>query len=242
MNFENKIVLITGASSGIGKATALMFANNGAEVIITYNKNKKGGDNTINKIQKLGKKAIAIKTDITNEKQIKNLLNIAIKKYKKIDILVNNVGGYIVADEWDKSIKEWRKTFELNLFGMMNVSKYTAQIFINQKSGIIINISSRMGLNGQYDAIAYSASKAGVINVTQSYAKLLSSFGRANSICPGPVKTGYWLEAPREELEETLQNMPGHKLIEPEKIAEKILFLASDEAKNINGQNFQINE
>lgn len=242
MDFKDKIVLITGGSSGIGKTTALMFAKNGANIIITYNKNKKGAENTINEIKKLGQNIIAIKTDITNEKQIKNLVKVAIKQFGKIDILINNVGGYIVADEWDKSIKQWQKTFELNLFGMMNVSKYIIKIFQQQKSGIMINVSSRMGLNGQYDAIAYSASKAGVINVTQSYAKLLSQFGRVNSICPGPVNAGYWLSAPQEELEETLKNRPDHKLIDPEKIAEKIIFLASDEAKDITGQNFLINE
>ncbi len=239
--FQNKIVLITGGSSGIGKTTALMFAQYGANVIIIYKNNKKGADQTLNEIKKFGKTATAIKVDLTNDKQIKNVINIIIKKFGKIDILINNAGTYINGDEWNKSSKIWLKSFEQNLLSMMNISKYVVEIFLKQKNGIMINISSRLGLDGAYDAIAYSAAKAGVINITQSYAKLLSKFGRANSICPGPVNAGYWLTAPKQELKKMLTIIPKHKLIEPQKIAEKIIFLASDKSKNINGQNFIIN-
>lgn len=236
--FKNKVVLITGGSSGIGKATALMFAKNNADIVITYKNNKKGADETINEIKKLGKTAIAVKVDLINEKQIKKVVNIIIKKFGKIDILVNNVGVYVKGDEWNKSSNVWIKSLEQNLISMMNISKYVVKFFLKQKNGIMINISSRLGLDGVYDAISYSASKAGVINITQSYAKLLSPFGRANSICPWAVNSGYWLTAPKYELANMLKIMPNHKLIEPEKIAEKIVFLVSDRAKNITGQNF----
>lgn len=241
--FKNKIALITGGSSGIGKTTAIMFAKNHADIVITYKSNKKGAGETIKEIQKLGQNAIAIKADLSNEKNAKNVVKLTMKKFGKIDILVNNAGGSFDGDEWSGNSKTWQKTFELNLLSMMSLSKYVIKIFQKQKSGIMINISSRFGLNGQYDVISYSAAKAGVINITQAYAKLLSLFGgRANSICPSAVNAGYWLKASKEELEETLKTMPSHKLIEPEKIAEKIIFLASSDAKNINGKNFSIKQ
>lgn len=240
--FKNKIILITGGSSGIGKATAIMFAKNAANIVITYKDNKKGAEDTVKQIHKLGQKAIAIKANLTKEKEAKKIIDLAIKKFSKIDVLVNNVGGSFDDDYWSGNSKTWKKTFDLNLFSMMNVSKYAIKFFQKQQNGIIINISSRFGLNGQYDAISYSAAKAGVINITQSYTKLLSPYGRANSICPSAVNAGYWLRAPKDELVETLKTMPNHKLIEPITIAQKIIFLASDEAKDINGQNFSIEQ
>ncbi len=239
--FKNKIVLVTGGSNGIGKTTAIMFAQNNADIAFTYKNNKKGAEETIKEIKKLGQNVIAIKANLTKEKEAKKIIDLTIKKFGKIDILINNVGGSFDDDDWNGNSKTWKKTFDLNLFSMMNVSKYAIKLFQKQQSGIIVNISSRFGLNGQYDVISYSAAKAGVINTTQSYAKLLSPYGRANSICPSAVNAGYWLRAPKEELEETLKTMPNNKLIKPEIIAQKILFLASDDAKNISGQNFAIN-
>jgi len=121
----------------------------------------------------------------------------------------------------------------------MNTSKYATEIFQKQKSGIIVNIASRHGLSGQFDALAYSASKAGIVNITQAYAKLLAPFGKANSISPGPVRSGYWLRAPKEELEETISKMPGKRLIEPEEVASLVLSLSSDKSK-VTGQNISL--
>ncbi|MDD3284675.1 MAG: SDR family NAD(P)-dependent oxidoreductase [Patescibacteria group bacterium] len=238
--FKNKLVLITGGSSGIGKATAIMFAKNSANIIITYKKNKKGADETINEIKNLGKTAFAVKVDLTNEKQIKKFINIVIKKFGKIDILVNNAGIYLNGDEWNKSSNIWLRSIEQNLISTMNISKHVIEIFLKQKNGVMINISSRLGLYGAHDAISYSVAKAGIINITQSYAKLLFPFGRVNSVCPWVVNSGYWLNASKKEIKDMLKIMPKHKLIEPEKIAKKIVFLASDKANNITGQNFII--
>lgn len=240
--FTDKIVLITGGSSGIGAVAALMFAQNGADVVITYKSNKEGADEVIDKIKKIGRKAIAIKADLIKEKQAKKVVEKTMKKFGKIDVLVNNAGRYINGDEWNGSSDIWLRSLQQNLVSMMNVSKYVIEIFQKQKSGIMINIASRHGLDGQLDAISYSAAKAGVINITQAYTKLLSPFGRANSVSPSATNAGYWLTALKEELKELLENKPSHKLVEPETIARKIIFLASDEAKNITGQNFSITE
>lgn len=240
---KNKVALITGGSSGIGMFTAILFAKNGADVIITYKNNKNGAKSVVNEISKLGRKALAIKTDLAKENSAKKVINKAIKEFKKIDILVNNAGGYINGDEWGGKYSVWLESLKQNLVSTMNMSKYATNIFQKQNHGIIINVSSKHGIAGHADSISYGAAKAGIINITQSYAKLLSSFnGRANVVSPSAVNAGYWLTAPKEELEERLSRTKNHKLLDPEVVAEKILFLASDEAIDINGQNIIIEE
>ena len=238
--FKDKVILITGGSSGIGKATALMFAKNEATVAIVYRENKTGADGVVNEIGRLGQKSIAIQANLINENEAKNVIEVTLKEFGKIDVLVNNAGKYIIGDEWGGTSEVWTRSLQSNLISMMNVSKYAVQLFQKQKNGNMVNVASRHGIHGYPDAMAYSAAKAGVINITQIYAGLLAPFGRANSVSPWATKAGYWLTAPKEEVEETILNAPGHKLVEPETIAERILYLASDEAKDITGQNFAI--
>ncbi len=235
--FKNKIVIITGASSGIGAETALAFAKEGANLVITYKENKAGAEEIASKIIQTGSRAVIIQADLINESDAKKVINKTLQEFGKLDVLVNNAGRYIDGDEWNGSAEIWTKSLQQNLVSVMNMSKYAIEIFQQQKSGVIVNISSRYSAQGQYDAISYSAAKAAVANITQAYAKLLIPFGRANAISPGPVNTGYWLTASKEELESTLENIPLGKLIETKDVAEMVLFLSSDKAKNITGQN-----
>ncbi len=240
--FKNKIILITGGSSGIGEATALIFAQNGGDVAITYRNNKQGADKVVEKIKEMGQRAFAIQADLVNENEAKNVIEEVMKEFGKIDVLINNAGRYIDGDEWNGASDIWLKSLQQNLVSVMSVSKYAIEVFQKQKNGVMANISSRHGLDGQYDAISYAAAKAGVINVTQAYAKFLLPFGRANSISPSATNAGYWLTASKEEIGEALINRPSHKFIEPEAVAKKIIFLASDEASGITGQNFSVTE
>jgi 3-oxoacyl-[acyl-carrier protein] reductase len=232
--FKNKTILITGASSGIGEVTALMFAKEGANIVFTYKSNKEGADNVLAKIQELGQGALAIQADLGNENEAHEVIEKTMKEFGSIDILVNNAGRYIDGDEWKGSSDIWIKSLQQNLVSAMNVSKYVLEVFLKQQNGVMVNVASRYSTDGQFDALAYSASKAALVNITESYSKLLKPFGRANAISPGAVKVGYWLRAPQEELE------AQGKLIEPEDVAKKILFLASDESKDVTGQNFPI--
>ncbi len=242
MDFKDKTVLITGGSSGIGKTTALLFAQNGADVVITFKKNEAGAKETTNEMEKLGVKTLAIQADLVFDDQAKDMVEKTVGKFGKLDIVVNNAGGYIEGDEWNGNVDIWTESIKQNLVSVMSVSKYAAEIFLKQKSGVFINIASRHGVDGQYDSISYAASKSGVINVTQAYAKLLIPFGRANVISPSTVWAGYWLTAPKEEIDEKLAQKKNHQFIKSETIAQKVLFLASDEAKDINGENFVILE
>ena len=238
---KNKVILITGGSSGIGEATALLFAKEGSDVAITYKDNKDGAETVVNKIMKLGVRAMSIKTDLNDDAEAKKVVETTIKEFGRIDVLVNNAGRYVEGDEWNALADIWIKSLQQNLVSMMSMSKYVAEIFIKQKSGIMINVASRHGISGIPDGLAYSASKAGVINITQAYAKLLAPFGRVNSVSPWATNAGYFKDvASKEEIEETIANAPAHRLVEPATVAEKILFLASDKAKDITGQNFAI--
>jgi meso-butanediol dehydrogenase/(S,S)-butanediol dehydrogenase/diacetyl reductase len=175
---------------------------------------------------------------LIKERQARKAVEKTVKEFGKIDILVNNAGRYIDGDEWNGTAKIWIKSLEQNLVSVMSVSKYVIGVFQKQKSGVMINVSSRYSFEGQYDSLSYAAAKAGVVNITQGYAKLLAQFGgRANAVSPSAVRAGYWLTAPKEELEKK-----ENKLINPESVAQKIVFLASEDARNINGQNFPITE
>lgn len=235
--FKNKVVIVTGASSGIGAETALAFAKEGANLVITYKENKIGAEEVASKIIESGGGAITIQADLINEEDAKNVIEKTKQEFGKIDVLVNNAGRYIDGDEWNGTAEIWTRSLQQNLVSVINVSKYAVEIFQEQKSGVIVNISSRYSAQGQFDAISYAAAKAGVVNITQAYAKLLAPFGRANAVSPSAVNTGYWLTAPKEELESTLKDVPLGKLIETKDVAEMVLFLASDKAKNITGQN-----
>jgi 3-oxoacyl-[acyl-carrier protein] reductase len=234
---KNKVVLITGGSSGIGAETARLFAENGADVVITYKSNKKGADEVVKSLKNHEVNALAIKADLTKDNNAKMVVKEVIKRFGHIDILVNNAGRYINGDEWNGSAKIWLKSLEQNLISAMSMSKYVTEHFLKQKSGIIINISSRYCADGQFESISYAAAKAGIVNITQAYAKLLAPIGgRVNSVSPNATRAGYWLTAPKEEVE------AQGKLVEPIEVAKKVIYLASDEAKNITGQNFFVGE
>lgn len=232
----DKVILITGGSSGIGAATALLFAKSGAKITLSYKENEVGATDIISKCPE-GK---IYKADLSNDDEAKKLVEDVIKDFGRIDILVNNAGRYIPGDEWNGEVDIWMKSIFQNLFSMLSVSKYTLKHFEKQQSGVMVNISSRYSKSGIPDAFTYSISKAGIVNATESYAKLMASYGRANAISPSAVRAGYWLIAPKGELEETVKEIAGKRLVEPAEVAELIYYLASDQASKHNGENILI--
>ena len=240
--FKDKVVLVTGGSSGIGAMTALLFAEQGADVAITYKSNKEGAENVVQKAKAFGRNAICVQADLTQEENARRAVEQTMTEFRKIDILVNNAGRYVDGDEWDGSSEIWSESLQQNLVSMMSVSKYVIEIFQKQGSGVMVNVASRHGMGGEPDALSYAAAKAGVINITQAYAKLLAPFGRANAVSPSATDAGYWHTAPKEELEATLARRPNHKLVDPKTVAKKVLFLASEEERDITGQNFPVAE
>jgi len=185
MKFQDKVVLITGASRGIGRATALAFAREGAKVIINYFNNEAEALDVVKKVELIGGKALMFQADIREEEQVKNIINKSMEIFGKIDILLNNAG--IVFDESynNKTVEHWHDTINTNLIGQFLMIKHIIPVLSD--GGKIINISSTNATTSfSIDAIDYDASKAGVIVMTKDFAQILSSRNiLVNSILPG---------------------------------------------------------
>lgn len=236
MKFNNKIALITGSSRGIGRATALRLAQEGCSVAINYIKDEKSANSAVEEIKKLGRKAIAIKADVADEEQVKEMINKVIKEYGKIDILVNNAGIVLDTPLFEKSVDEFRRTFDVNILGVFFCSKYAALEMKKAKSGVIVNVSSTNGTHTlSPDCIDYDITKAGVISMTKNFATELAPNIRVNCIAPGWVETeinkGLAEEYKKEEAENTLLK----RFAQPEEMASVISFLASDDASYMTG-------
>lgn len=240
MDFKDKVVVITGAARGIGKACSIEFAKEGAIVIVNYSASKHDADRACEEIKEVGGVPYAIKADVSKEHQAQKLIEETVEQFGRIDVLVNNVGGYISGDEWDGEPDVWMKTFELNVLSAMQTSKHAIPQFGKQGSGVIINIASRFGIVGDHETFAYSASKAAIINITKAYAKFMAPYGRCNSISPGATKAGFWLRASDEDVQEATRDIPLGQLNETHDIAHMVVFLSSDKGRMITGQNITI--
>jgi 3-oxoacyl-[acyl-carrier protein] reductase len=236
MQFQNKVVLITGGSTGIGRATALAFAKEGANIVVNYIKFKEKADSVCAEIKNLGTRAIAINADITQETEVKEMLEKTIIEFGRIDVLVNNAGIIIDLPFKDRTVEHWKNTLNINLIGMFICSKQISEIMKKQNSGCIINLSSSNGIDS-YDpmSIDYDCSKAGVIMLTKDLAKELGPNIRVNSVAPGWVKTDMNAKLPEDFVKEEMEKIYMKRICDPMEIANVILFLASDKASYING-------
>src|SRR5660398_181255 len=234
MRLENKVVIITGAGSGIGKKTAILFAKEGAKVIVA-DVNEKGGNERVDEIKKNGEGFFA-KLDVTNREQSKQMVKATLEKYGKIDVLINNAG--IVQDAFVSKMTEgqWDKVIDINLKGDFNCIQAVVEVMLNQSSGAIINTSSIVGLNGNVGQVNYAATKAGLIGMTKSLAKELGRKGiRVNAVAPGFIATPMTAGVPDKILEMMKEKTPLKRLGAPADIANTLLFLSSDDASFING-------
>lgn len=237
MNIEGKNVIITGGSRGIGREIALTLAKNGANIIINYSNNETKALEVVENIQKMGRKAYAIKADISSLPEANNLIEESFNKFDKIDILVNNAG--ITRDNllMRMSEKEWDDCIEINLKGTFNVTKSIVRKMIKQKEGSIINISSVVGITGNAGQSNYAASKAGIIGFSKSLAKEIGKKNiRVNVIAPGFIKTDMTDKLSDKIQKEYLKGIALNTFGEASDVANTALFLASDLSKYITGQ------
>jgi len=187
------ITLITGAGRGIGKVIAIELAKNGYDVIVTA-RHMKGLTETANEIKKLGRKVICIKANLENKKEITELIKKSIRKFKRVDLLINNAGVAYGGDFSDNNESEIEKTINVNLRGLILCTKAILPYMLKQKSGIIINISSVVGKHGHPGLAVYSATKFGVIGFTEALAQEIEKNGiKAFTVCPDGTNTKmYW--------------------------------------------------
>ncbi|MFA5524772.1 MAG: 3-oxoacyl-[acyl-carrier-protein] reductase [Tissierellales bacterium] len=237
MNLIGKVALVTGGSRGIGEAIVLKLASLGSDVIFSYNSNEIKAKEVLTKIEGMGRKALALRADVSKKEDAEKLILEGMNYFYRIDILVNNAG--ITKDNLLMRMAEedWDSVIDVNLKGTFNVTKSLIRNMIKQKNCSIINITSIVGLSGNAGQSNYSASKAGVIGFTKSLAKEVGKKNiRVNAVAPGFIDTDMTKKLPEEVIENYLDKIALNRLGKPEDIANTVAFLASDLAKYITGQ------
>ena len=235
MRLENKVAIVTGAGSGIGREIALLFAREGARVVLT-GRTKEKIDKVCQEIIKEGGKAIAVQGDVTRRADMKNIVDKTVSSYGKIDILINNAGinqdaliSRMTEEQWDKVIK-------VDLKGAFNCIQEVLGTMLNQGKGVIISASSISGIYGNIGQTNYASAKAGLIGFTKTLAKELGKKGiRVNAVAPGFTITPMTAKVPEKILEIMKEKTPLRRLGTPQDIAYAYLYLASDEARFVNG-------
>lgn len=242
MRLKGKAALVTGGSRGIGKGIALKMAQEGANTIVNYASNRDAADQTVEKIRAMGVEALAIKADVSNSNEVRNMVSESIERFGKIDILVNNAGIQRVAPLIEISDELWDEMLAIHLTGTFYCTREVAKYMIKYKSGSIINISSINAILGWPATAPYCAAKAGIIGFTKTIAKELLQYGiRVNAILPGYIVTDLLrLGRPmtQERIEDYKTRSNGvrlNRLGTPEDIGRTACFLASDEADYITG-------
>jgi len=245
LGLKDKVALITGAGSqiGFGKGIALTLARAGCD-IVANDIDQGGAEKTAAEVEALGRKAMAIKADVTKMAEVKDMVNAVIKKFGRIDILVNNAGRTTMPRPFvETPEKDWEIVINLNIYGVFNCTKAVLPHMLERKSGRIINISSGAGFSGSPRFVAYGASKAAIIAFTKGLSKEVASSGiRVNSIAPGIGDTNFLRTAnfPEGEMERALKMIPSGRTTTPEDVGNMVAYLASDMANNILGQTFLV--
>ncbi len=233
MRFDGKVVLVTGGTRGIGKAVVKKFSSLGAKIAFNYLHSE---DKALELSKELSE-SFYFKADVSNFKEVKDLVKKILEKWGQIDIVVNNAG--ITKDKLLLMMKEsdWDSVINTNLKGVFNVTKAVYKPMAKRRAGNIINISSIVGIMGNAGQANYAASKAGVIGFTKSIAKELASRGiRVNAVAPGLINSDMTDKLPDDLKKMYKEIIPMHRFGEPEEVANVVAFLASDMAEYITGQ------
>jgi len=241
MRLDNKIALITGASKGIGKATALKFSQLGASVIVNYSSSSEEALKVVDTIISNGGKALAIKADVSKKIEVNAMFESIIKSFGGLDILVNNAG--ITKDGLLLRMSEidWDKVIDVNLKGVYNCTQEASKLMIKNRYGKIINVSSVVGVTGNAGQSNYAAAKAGIIGFSKSIAKELATRGiNVNVIAPGFIETDMTGKLSEQMKLKILSNIPFGKYGKAEDVANLACFLASDLSGYITGQVFNV--
>ncbi len=241
MRLKDKVALITGAGSGIGRAAAIRFAQEGARVVVA-DWNPTGGAEAVATIQVQGGQAVYVEADVSREEDVRRMVETAVNTYGALHILFNNAGIQVFGTVADTSEAAWHKVLDVNLKGVYLGCKYAIPQMIRQEGGSIINTSSVLGLVGDPDLPAYCATKGGILAMTRSMAQAHGRQGiRVNSICPGDVETPLVIEYfdhqpdPAEARRKVAAEYALGRIARPEEVANVALFLASDESSFVTG-------
>jgi len=230
--------IVTGGGRGIGRAISLALAEKGANVLVNYVRDETSASEVVEKIRKIGRKAVAVRGDVSKIEECRRIFEEALKNFGSVDILVNNAGvfprSYAITDITEE---EWDRVLSVNLKGAFLMTKVVVPHMIERRRGKIIFISSIAGKNGGTVGVAYAASKAGLIGMTMSLARDLARYGiTVNAIAPGPVRTSF---LPDDLLEKLAKLSPQGRVAEPEEVAHAVIFLIEND--HVNGETININ-
>ncbi len=233
-----KVVLITGASRGIGKATAIEFAKKGYDVAINYVSNDDAAESLKDLLtENYDTNVMTCKCDVVDEVKVKEMVKQVIDYFGKIDVLVNNAGIAIDTTFEDRTVENFRKILDVNLIGPFIVSREVGKYMLEQKSGAIVNVSSTNGLDTYYEySLDYDTSKAGLINLTHNLSEYFAPYIRVNAVAPGWVNTEMNKELDCDYVKAECEKIYLRRFAKPEEIAKAIYFLASDDASYINNE------
>lgn len=236
MLLDGKVALVTGGSRGIGRATVLALARSGAQVTFGYNDSDEEAEEVRSELGRLGQSARGIKADISIPTEAKRMVTEAIDHIGVPDILVNNAGAICQPSAWDSITDEvWNRTLGINLNGPYQMIRAVAPLMLQRRGGAIVNVSSTFGILGSAYVIAYTAAKAGVINMTRGFAKALAPTVRVNAIAPGIIDTSMTRAAGSDLVNALIADTPLRRVGTPEEIAQAIVFLSSGDASFITG-------
>lgn len=234
---QKKVAIITGADSGIGKATALLFAQEGADMVISYLSETPDAKETQKEVEKMGRKCVLVKGDISKEKHCQKIIDKTIEEFGQIDILVNNAATHWQQMELkDITTEQFQKTFAINVYSVFWLSKMALKHM--KKGATMINTVSVVAYRGSFHLMDYAASKGAVVAFTRSLSSNLADKGiRVNAVAPGPIWTPLIASTfPADEVKEFGEDQPMKRAGEPNEVATCFLFLASDDASYITGQ------
>ncbi|MFC4766042.1 3-oxoacyl-[acyl-carrier-protein] reductase [Effusibacillus consociatus] len=232
-----KVALVTGASRGIGRAVSLLLAERGAKVVVNYAGNQAAAEEVVAKIREMGGEAVAVQGNVAAFEDAEKMVNTATETFGRLDILVNNAG--ITRDNLLIRMKEedWDAVIDTNLKGVFNCTKAASKVMMKQRYGRIINVTSVVALMGNPGQANYVAAKSGVIGLTKSNARELSSRNiTVNAVAPGYIKTDMTATLNEDVKESLSKQIPLGRLGDPDDIAKAVAFLASDDASYITGQ------
>ncbi|AZN35686.1 beta-ketoacyl-ACP reductase [Iodobacter ciconiae] len=240
MRLKDKVAIITGSASGIGQATAIKFAAEGAKVVVC-DVNQSGIDAVVFGLVQSGAVAVGHVVDVTNKTQIAEMVAAVKAQFGRIDVLVNNAGIVQDAQLIKMTEEQFDRVIDINLKGVYNCARAVVDIMVEQGNGVILNASSVVGVYGNFGQTNYAAAKFGVIGFVKTWAKELGKKGiRANAVCPGFVATPILKAMPEKVIQSMEERVPMKRMAQPEEIANVYAFLASDEASYINGAAIEV--